>query len=75
MERKEQRELLEKQAKALAKKKSKVIVLCKDGQETDNTYNTGQSEADGKSLADWINGIMFHWELGGKKNSLSLTGK
>lgn len=54
-------------------KKEFTAVLHEDGKPTDNTFPLGfPQEKDAKTPQEWINGIMFDWELRGMKTNLTL---
>lgn len=52
------------------------IVMYLNGKETDKTYQVwSQYEQGSDKPKDWINRLMFHWDLGGQKGLMSLRLK
>lgn len=66
--------LLDKVGKFLkqAKHREDKLVLVEDGKDTTNEYPYWAIHEDGKTPHQWVNAIMFSWELGGMKKSLTM---
>ena len=73
-----EKRILRKQAKDLFAKADddQTIVLCEDGIETTIDYPMCYVyERDCKSPMEWVNGIILHQDLKGKKSKLSFKIK